>query len=54
MRRKSQPESWHLSEYISVASELGIIKPQTETQVKLAKNFRNLIHPGERNDLSSV
>ena len=39
-------ESWNLHEYIEVAENLGIIKQQTATQTRLAKDFRNLIHPG--------
>lgn len=41
------PESWHLHEYVEVAAHLGIIKPDTATLVRLAKDFRNLIHPGK-------
>ena len=37
---------WHLHEYIEVAAHLGIVKPDTATLVRLAKDFRNLIHPG--------
>lgn len=40
------PEKWDLHEYIEVASELQIIKPDTAIQLKQAKDFRNLIHPG--------
>jgi hypothetical protein len=39
-------ERWHLSDYVEVAGELGIIKPGTVQQTRLAKDFRNLIHPG--------
>lgn len=39
-------EEWHLHEYIGVAENLGIIKEETATQSRLAKDFRNLIHPG--------
>ena len=37
---------WHLHEYVEVAAHLGVIKPETATLVRLAKDFRNLIHPG--------
>ena len=37
---------WHLHEYVEVAAHLGVIKPKTATLVRLAKDFRNLIHPG--------
>lgn len=39
-------ERWDLHEYVEVAANLGIIKPDTATLVRLAKDFRNLIHPG--------
>ena len=46
----SQPdanlERWDLHEYVEVAAHLAIIKPNTATLVRLAKDFRNLIHPG--------
>lgn len=41
------PEKWHLHEYVEVAGCLGIIKPDTVTLTRLAKGFRNLIHPGK-------
>jgi hypothetical protein len=49
---KSDPGSdlegpgWHLHEYVEVAARLGIIKPDTADQVRLAKDARNLVHPG--------
>ena len=39
-------ESWNLQQFIEVAANLGIITAETATQTRLAKNFRNLIHPG--------
>lgn len=39
-------ENWHLHEYIEVALEVQVIGPQTAAQARLAKDFRNLIHPG--------
>jgi len=41
-----QLEKWDLHDYIEVADELKLIKPETVTQCRLAKDFRNLIHPG--------
>src|SRR5436309_10455167 len=38
--------AWHLHEYVEVAAHMSIIKPETATLVRLAKYFRNLIHPG--------
>jgi len=48
------PEKWDLYEYIPVASDLKIIKPETATQVELARPFRNLIHPGRAKRLGQT
>ena len=42
----SDPENWVLSELIEVALHLGRIKKRPADQARLAKDFRNLIHPG--------
>ncbi len=44
----ARPEGrdWDLSSYIAIASELDHIGSETTTQAGLAKDFRNLIHPG--------
>jgi hypothetical protein len=42
----NNPDEWVLHHYIEVAAHLGIIKPDTVTEARLAKDFRNLIHPG--------
>jgi hypothetical protein len=39
-------DQWHLPEYIDAAERLKILNEDTVTQVRLAKNFRDLIHPG--------
>ena len=39
-------DRWNLHEYIEVAAQLGTIKPNTAKQTRLAKDFRNFIHPG--------
>ena len=39
-------EWWNLYEFIQVAEHLGIIKSNTAKQARLAKDFRNFIHPG--------
>jgi len=39
-------ERWDLHEYTEVASHRGIIKSDTTTETRLARGFRNLIHPG--------
>ena len=44
--RDPKPEEWILHTYVEVAAHLGLIPPNTATQVRLAKDFRNLIHPG--------
>jgi hypothetical protein len=45
-RPKGSPEDWGLGDYIRVALALGSIKDATAKQATLAKDFRNLIHPG--------
>jgi hypothetical protein len=42
----SNLDRWNLHEYIEVAAKLDIIKPRTAVQTRLAKDFRNFIHPG--------
>jgi hypothetical protein len=42
----SDPERWFFGEYIEVAFQMKLIKDQTAQQARLAKDFRNLIHPG--------
>lgn len=37
---------WHLVDYIEVALELRAISERVAIQCRLAKEFRNLIHPG--------
>jgi len=37
---------WHLYQYVEVAEYLKLIDPDTSKLVRLAKDFRNLIHPG--------
>jgi len=39
-------EDWTLHHYTEVQARLQVITAETATQVRLAKNFRNLIHPG--------
>lgn len=40
------PEEWSLHHYVEVEAYLGIINQDTATETRLAKQFRNLIHPG--------
>jgi hypothetical protein len=42
----ANPEEWSLHHYVEVEAHLGIIKQDTATEARLAKKFRNLIHPG--------
>lgn len=46
----SKPDSnidrWELHQFIEVAGQLGLLKPDTRTAAQLARTFRNLIHPG--------
>lgn len=44
--RDPNPETWSLHEYIEVAMALGLITADTAAQARLAKGFRNLVHPG--------
>jgi hypothetical protein len=39
-------DDWVLAQFIPVAEELKIIKPITAKAPDLAREFRNLIHPG--------
>ncbi len=42
----ANPENWDLHESTEVAAHLRIITADTASQVRLARRFRNLIHPG--------
>ena len=42
----NDPQRWHLPHYIEVAEELRLVKENTAKQARLAKDFRNFIHPG--------
>ena len=39
-------KKWVLHEYIEIAAELKVISNDTAASARLAKDFRNLIHPG--------
>ena len=45
---------WILAELIEVAKELKVIKEGTAVQTKLAKDYRNLIHPGRTQRLGQI
>lgn len=48
------PERWTFLELIEIALNLRLIKPDTATQARLGKDFRNLIHPGRVSRLGLV
>jgi hypothetical protein len=47
-------ERWELNEYIEVAAALDMITSNTADQARLARKFRNLIHPGRAARLEQV
>jgi len=51
---KKALERWDLADLIDVASALNAIAPTTAIQARLAKNFRNLIHPGRAQRTNEV
>jgi hypothetical protein len=55
---KSEPdrnlERWDLHEYTEVAANLKVIKPDKAGATRLAREFRNLIHPGRAQRLAQT
>jgi hypothetical protein len=51
---KSNRNDWRLQEFIEISKELALIKPETVTQANLARDYRNLIHPGASERRSQV
>ena len=45
-RPRPSQDDWGLYDFIVVTEELKLIKPDTAKAADLARNFRNLIHPG--------
>jgi hypothetical protein len=43
----TSPENWHLPDLIEAGLELSEISAQSAAQARIAKDFRNLIHPGK-------
>lgn len=39
-------DNWHLADLSNVVKELGLLSENTSKQIELAKDYRNLIHPG--------
>lgn len=52
--RNLDPETWNLHQYIEVAAALALITAESADQARLAKQFRNLIHPGRSKRLSQA
>ena len=50
----SDLENWNLGQYIEVASKLKLIADATANSCRLAKDFRNLIHPGRAKRLGQL
>jgi hypothetical protein len=48
------PNRWNLDGYTKVARSLGLIEEETEKQANLAREFRDLIHPGRSTRLAKV
>lgn len=46
LKLSAGPDEWVLGQYIDIAQKLGDISRATADQARLAKDFRNLIHPG--------
>lgn len=45
-KRSNDPDMWDLAHFIEVAAEMKYITSETRVAANLARNFRNLIHPG--------
>jgi hypothetical protein len=50
----NNPERWYFVELIEVAHQLGKIGADAAKQVRLCKDFRNLIHPGRAIRLGQI
>jgi hypothetical protein len=53
-RPAAAPENWGLADLIDVAHRLTLIETNTKSQALLAKNFRNLIHPGRSQRMQEI
>jgi len=47
-------EKWNLHQYLEVAAALGTITSDTAAQLRLARRFRDLIHPGRATRLGQA
>lgn len=54
LRQQPPPDlnKWGLHELTEVAYSVSLIKDETASQCRIAKNFRNLIHPGKAERLA--
>ena len=52
--KSKSPDDWGLDGYIKVAKHLALIEDETKRQTDLAREFRNLIHPGRSAHLAKV
>lgn len=50
----SNLDDWNLHQFIEVALQLNLISDETAKQLRLAKDFRNLIHPGRAKRLAAT
>ena len=50
----SDPNRWDLSQYATGAHGLGIVTKETFTATDLARDFRNLIHPGKAARMNQI
>jgi hypothetical protein len=50
----SEIDYWDLDQFIEVAAHLDLLQPDTSDAARLAKNFRNLIHPGRADRLDQT
>jgi hypothetical protein len=53
-KASKDPNDWGLDGYIKVARHLALIEDATEKQADLAREFRNLIHPGRATRLGKT
>ena len=42
----ADPDTWNLHQLVEVSEHLALVEADTARQTRLAKDFRNLIHPG--------
>lgn len=40
-------QKWGLHELLEISAALNLIKAETAAQLRISKQFRNLVHPGK-------